>query len=171
MTPTLRRRRNQSTDSALPALGSPSRRICAATVDEKGKTREKVYDVVWSGGRERGPDGKLPPVKNTVDLATATYLDVEGAPSLYGFWSDPEFNAEFESHFPLQDWLIVTLDLAVPRFPSCAPGSGRLSGRKVGRKRNRSSTPSRCSAQPLRAVRCHWPAVGSRHGLNVRRRG
>ena len=102
MTPTLRRRRNQSTESALPALGSPSRRICAATVDEKGKTREKVYDDVWSGDRERGPDGKLPPVKNTVDLATATYLDVEGAPSLYGFWSDPEFNAEQPAFYYLR---------------------------------------------------------------------
>ena len=63
-------------------------------VDENGKTQEKVYDVAWSGGRERGPDGKLPAVKNTVDLATATSLDVDGAPSLYGFWSDPEFNPE-----------------------------------------------------------------------------
>jgi hypothetical protein len=61
-------------------------------VDEEGKTHEEVYDVAWSGGRERGPDGKLPPVKNTVDLATASYEDTEGAPALYGFWSDPQFN-------------------------------------------------------------------------------
>ena len=61
-------------------------------VDEKGKTHEEVHDVVLSGGRERGPDGKLPPVKNTVDLATASYEDTDGAPALYGFWSDPQFN-------------------------------------------------------------------------------
>jgi hypothetical protein len=63
-------------------------------VDAEGKTHEKVYDVAWSGGRERVSDGKLPPVKNLVDLTTATYSDVEGAPALYGFWSDPQFNPD-----------------------------------------------------------------------------
>jgi len=71
-------------------------------VDDNGKTQEKVYDVAWSGGRERGPDGKLPPVKNMVDVATATYVDVEGAPSLYGFWSDPEFNLEQPAFYYLR---------------------------------------------------------------------
>ena len=63
-------------------------------VDAEGKTHEKVHDVVWSGDRERGPDGKLVPVKNTVDLATAAYEDTEGASALYGFWSDPQFDPE-----------------------------------------------------------------------------
>jgi len=27
-------------------------------------------------------------------LTTATYSDVEGAPALHGFWSDPQFNSE-----------------------------------------------------------------------------
>ena len=71
-------------------------------VDAEGKTHEKVYDVVWSGGRERGPDGKLPPVKNTVDLATAKYDDTEGAAALYGFWSDPEFNPEQQAFYYLR---------------------------------------------------------------------
>jgi hypothetical protein len=71
-------------------------------VDEKGLTHEKVYDVVWSGGRERGPDGKLPPVKNLVDLATAKHLDLEGAPALYGFWSDPQFNRDQPAFYYLR---------------------------------------------------------------------
>ncbi len=61
-------------------------------VDAEGKTHEKVYDVTWSGGRERGPEGTLPPLSNTVDLATASYLDLEGAPALHGYWSDPQFD-------------------------------------------------------------------------------
>jgi hypothetical protein len=61
-------------------------------VDEGGKTHEKVYDVVWSGGRQPGPDGKLPPVQDVVDLRTARSVDIEGAPTLQAFWSDPEFD-------------------------------------------------------------------------------
>ena len=34
------------------------------------RPQEKVYDVVWSGDRQPGPDGKVPPVGNTVDVAT-----------------------------------------------------------------------------------------------------
>jgi hypothetical protein len=71
-------------------------------VDSERKTHEKVYDVVWSGGRERGSDGKVPPVENTVDLATATYEDTEGAPALYGFWSDPQFDPEQPAFYYLR---------------------------------------------------------------------
>jgi hypothetical protein len=63
-------------------------------VDSEGETHERAYDVVWSSGRELGPDGKVPPVANTVDLATATFEDTEGAPALHGFWSDPDFDPE-----------------------------------------------------------------------------
>lgn len=58
--------------------------------------------MVWSGDRERGPDGKIPPVKNTVDLATATYEDTEGAPTLHGFWSDPQFDPEQPAFYYLR---------------------------------------------------------------------
>jgi hypothetical protein len=68
--------------------------VVKSWVDVEGNTHEKVYDVVWSGGRDRGSDGKVPPVENTVDLATATYEDTEGAPTLHGFWSDPQFDPE-----------------------------------------------------------------------------
>lgn len=61
-------------------------------VDGEGKTHEKVYDVVWSGDRRRDADGKIPPVKNTVDLNTAKLDDTVGAPELHGFWSDPDFD-------------------------------------------------------------------------------
>jgi hypothetical protein len=77
-------------------------------VDAEGKTHEKVYDVVWSGGRERGPDGNLPLVKDTVDPATAKYDDTEGAAALYGFWSDPGFNPEQQALYYLRVLQIPT---------------------------------------------------------------
>ncbi|KPK15205.1 MAG: hypothetical protein AMJ62_10150 [Myxococcales bacterium SG8_38] len=71
-------------------------------VDAEGKTHEKVYDVSWSGGRARGPDGKLPAVFNTVDLATARYEDIEGSSALRGFWSDPEFDPDLPAFYYLR---------------------------------------------------------------------
>ena len=51
-------------------------------LDKDGKTQERVYDVVWSGGRKAGADGKLPPVGNTVDIESATWTNTIGAPEL-----------------------------------------------------------------------------------------
>jgi hypothetical protein len=63
-------------------------------MDASGKLNEKVYDVAWSGDRELGGDGKLPPVGNTVDAATATYKNTIGAPLLLAHWTDPDFKAD-----------------------------------------------------------------------------
>jgi hypothetical protein len=61
---------------------------------EGGDYREKVFDVVWSPERRRDPKtGRLPPVRSTVDLKTATYANTVGAPTLSGVWHDPEFDA------------------------------------------------------------------------------
>ena len=43
--------------------------IVKGWLDAEGELQEKVYDVVWSGDRKPGADGKLPPVGNTVDVA------------------------------------------------------------------------------------------------------
>jgi hypothetical protein len=53
--------------------------------------QEKVYDVV-GGGRDIGPDGKLPPVGSTVDVASATWTNTIGAPELIAVWRDPDFD-------------------------------------------------------------------------------
>ena len=58
------------------------------------KTMEKVYDVAWAGDRESGPDGKLPPVGNTVNASTASWSNTIGAPELGTVWTDPNFNPE-----------------------------------------------------------------------------
>ena len=64
--------------------------IIKGWVDSKGERQEKVYDVVWSGDRKPGADGKLPAVGNTVDLPNATYTNTIGAPQLASFWKDPD---------------------------------------------------------------------------------
>jgi len=63
-------------------------------MDNKGKTHEKVYDVVWSGDRKPGADGKVPPVGNTVDIGNATWTNTIGAPELISVWVDPDFDAD-----------------------------------------------------------------------------
>jgi len=59
---------------------------------EGKQRREKVYDVVASGDRVPGADGKLPPVGNTVDVASATWTNTIGAPELGAVWTDPDFD-------------------------------------------------------------------------------
>jgi hypothetical protein len=68
--------------------------IVKGWLDADGKTKEKVYDVVWSGDRKPGADGKVPPVGNTVDVAKATWKNTIGAPELSTVWRDPDFDAK-----------------------------------------------------------------------------
>jgi hypothetical protein len=68
--------------------------IIKAWVDASGKAQEKIYDVVWSGNRKPGKDGKLPPVGDTVDVATATWTNTIGAPELAAVWKDPDFKPD-----------------------------------------------------------------------------
>jgi len=77
-----------------PISGNLDRiQIVKTWVDGKGKRRERVHNVVWSGDREPGADGKLPPVGDTVDVAEATWTNTIGAPELITVWSDPDFDA------------------------------------------------------------------------------
>jgi hypothetical protein len=60
-------------------------------LDGSGTAQEKVYEVVWSGDRKPGQDGRLPPVGDTVDVARATYTNAIGAAELTAVWKDPDF--------------------------------------------------------------------------------
>ena len=83
-----------------PLSGNLDRiQIVKVWVDAKGKRQEKVYDVVWSGGRKPGADGKLPLVGNTVDVANATWTNTIGAPELITVWTDPEFNPKLRATY------------------------------------------------------------------------
>ncbi len=68
--------------------------IVKGWLDAAGKTHEKVYDVVWSGDRKPGTEGKVPAVGNTVDVKNATWSNTIGAPELITAWVDPDFDAK-----------------------------------------------------------------------------
>jgi hypothetical protein len=83
-----------------PLSGNLDRiQIVKVWVDAKGERQEKVYDVVWSGGRKPGADGKLSLVGNTVDVANATWTNTIGAPELITVWTDPDFNPKLRAAY------------------------------------------------------------------------
>ena len=67
--------------------------IVKGWLDDDGNTHEKVYDIAWSGNRRPAADGKLPPVSNTVDVASATWTNTIGAPELVAVWEDPDLDS------------------------------------------------------------------------------
>ena len=67
--------------------------IIKGWLDKAGQLHEKIYDVVWSGGRKPDPKtGKVPLVGSTVDVANATWINSIGAPELIAVWRDPNFD-------------------------------------------------------------------------------
>lgn len=66
---------------------------------ETGEAMEKVFDVAWGGDRAPGPDGKLPPVGNTVDLSVPSWTNDIGAAELGAIWTDPDFDPSEPAFF------------------------------------------------------------------------
>jgi len=62
--------------------------------NDDGSAAEQVYDVSWSGDRQKDAKGKVPAVGNTVDIETASYSNSIGAPILSGYWQDPDFDPD-----------------------------------------------------------------------------
>jgi len=60
---------------------------------DDGLPQEKVFNVAMSDGRIADADGSVPPVGNTVDLATGNYTNSIGTAELVTLWTDPEFDA------------------------------------------------------------------------------
>jgi hypothetical protein len=78
-----------------PLFGNLDRiQIVKGWLGKDGKAQEKVYEVVWGDAFRRKIDrkGKLTPVGDTVDVATATWKDTIGDPSLSAVWTDPDFD-------------------------------------------------------------------------------
>jgi hypothetical protein len=84
--------------------------IVKGWLDAAGNSREKIYDVAWSGDRLPSADGSLPPVGNTVDEATAAYTNDIGAAQLATVWEDPDFD-------PMQSafYYVRVLQIPTPR--------------------------------------------------------
>jgi hypothetical protein len=77
-----------------------------------GQQRERVFDVVWAGGRQPDPDtGKLPAIGNTVDLKTGQYTNEIGASELKTVWTDPDFNVHRYAAYYLR-----VLEIPTPRW-------------------------------------------------------
>lgn len=85
--------------------------IVKGWVDAKGKHRDKVFDVVWSGARQPNAQGQLPAVGNTVDLTTATYRNTIGADALATVWQDPEFDPAVPAFY-----YVRVLEIPTPRW-------------------------------------------------------
>ena len=85
--------------------------IVKGWLDASGATHERIYDVVWSGNRQRGADGKVPAVGNTVDIANATWTNTIGAPELVSVWTDPEFDPALRAFYYAR-----VLEIPTPRW-------------------------------------------------------
>ena len=85
--------------------------IVKGWLDNKGNTHENVYDVVWSGDRTPGRNGKLPAVGNTVDVANANWTNTIGAAELGVVWTDPEFDADQKAFYYAR-----VLEIPTPRW-------------------------------------------------------
>lgn len=102
--------------------------IVKGWVNADGATEEKVYDVVWSGDREVGSDGKVPAVGSTVDPATATWTNTIGASELLTVWEDPDFDASERAFYyarvleiPTPPWYLYDVVRLGSEVPEGAP--------------------------------------------------
>ncbi|MGD8878871.1 MAG: DUF3604 domain-containing protein [Methyloceanibacter sp.] len=85
--------------------------IVKGWMDDNGETHEKVYDVVWSGDRKPGADGKVPPVGNTVDAKTSSFSNTIGESELAAVWNDPEFDPSQKAFYYAR-----VLEIPTPRW-------------------------------------------------------
>ncbi len=86
--------------------------IVKGWVDNKGETKEKIFDVTVSGSRKIGTDGRCKvAVGNTVNIEEATFDNSIGAPLLEGFWKDPEFEPSLHAFY-----YVRVLEIPTPRW-------------------------------------------------------
>jgi hypothetical protein len=100
--------------------------IIKGWLDKDGKTHEKIYDVVVSGGRAIGADGRCKtPVGNTVDIEAANWTNTIGASELAAVWTDPDFDPGLKAFYygrileiPTPRWVLydkVRLGAEIPK--------------------------------------------------------
>jgi hypothetical protein len=80
--------------------------------NEDGKSKEQVHDVAWAGKRKMDPKtGKVPAIKNTVNLETLEYENSVGSVELMGTWKDPNFNPNQNAFY-----YVRVLEIPTPRW-------------------------------------------------------
>jgi hypothetical protein len=105
--------------------------IIKGWLDAEGKTHERIWDVAVSGDREIGPDGRSrEPVGNTVNVEQANYTNAIGAPTLGGFWTDPDFNPGEKAFYyvrvieiPTPRWTTIDANVFGVELPDDVPTS------------------------------------------------
>ena len=81
-------------------------------LDGSGKTQEKIWDVAVSGDRKIEADGRCnTPVGNTVNVPDASYKNTIGAPMLFGYWKDPNFDAKQRAFY-----YVRVIEIPTPRW-------------------------------------------------------
>lgn len=97
--------------AADPRSGHLDRiQVVKGWLDPTGQTRERVYDVAWSGDRPLAPDGTLPAAGDTVDRARVTFSNEIGEPELHTVWQDPDFDAGVAAFY-----YVRVLEIPTPR--------------------------------------------------------
>jgi len=97
-----------------PQSGNLDRiQIVKGWLDAKGKSQEKVYDVVWGDADRRKPNrrGELPAVGNTVDVKTATWTNTIGNAELSAVWKDPDFDPAVKAFY-----YVRVIEIPTPRW-------------------------------------------------------
>jgi hypothetical protein len=86
--------------------------IVKGWLDKSGKPQERIYDVVWGDtDRRRIVNGKLTPVGNTVDSASASWTNTIGDPELITVWRDPDFDPAARAFYYAR-----VLEIPTPRW-------------------------------------------------------
>lgn len=80
-------------------------------MDSSGNTHEMVFDMALSDDRQAGPDGKAPPVGDTVDVGNASYTNTIGDALLFAHWTDPDFNASEHAFY-----YVRVIEIPTPRW-------------------------------------------------------
>ena len=95
-----------------PDGGSLDRiQVVKGWLNQDGTQEEKVYDVVWSGNRTPGTDGKVPDVGNSVNVEDGSWDNSIGSRELKAVWKDPEFDPALEAFY-----YVRVLEIPTPRW-------------------------------------------------------
>jgi len=100
---------------------------------QNGQSFDKIFDVAWSGDRKQDKwTGRVPAIKNTVDLEKATYTNDQGSTELRTVWSDPEFNPSLHAFYyarvleiPTPRWTLIQAVKAGLKPPDVVPLTGQ----------------------------------------------
>lgn len=86
--------------------------IIKGWVDTDGRSHEKVFTILASGGRApEATTGRYPAVGNTVDIAQASYTNTIGEAQLATLWRDPQFDAAQEAFYYAR-----VIEIPTPRY-------------------------------------------------------